>query len=480
MTPETHDEPEPQSRRRGVDGLLDSARDGLRNLLGRLRRISPREVLASPLAVGAIAAAWAAGIGLAIAALVMALVWIATPGSGLSAVDAMRVAGLLWSVAQGTAVAIGPVTYSLLPWGLAVVPLVLLGYAGGWAARRARVGSLSDLLALLGAGLATYTVIAYVVATATTRPDSSVSPVLAGLHALILSALAFTWGAWRASRHVLTEAVPAWLVVSLRAGGVGALTILGAGAIAAGAALFVRVDDAITMAQSLAAGVWGGLALLLLGLAYVPVAIVWASAYLLGAGFTIGPAVAVSPFIPVTAPTQLPPFPLLAAVPQSGTPLAWALPVVGVVAGVLAGLMVARCAKEAPRLARLGLAAGAAVVSAATLMLLATLSDGALGDVRLAHLGPSPTTVGVLTFGLVLLGAAPSAVLPRGPKAPMLVVAQDPDHGQDLAGPMPQEPLEPTMPEADAGEPNGMMAMQSNASHDTVQIMIDDQPVKGP
>ena len=477
MTPETHEEPEPQSRRRDVPGFVSATAVWLRQLPRQVTRIRPRDALGSPWSIGPIAAAWAAGIGLAVAALVMALVWIATPGSGLSVADAMRVAGLLWSVAHGTAVTIGPVTYSLLPWGLAVVPLLLLGYAGGWAARRARIGSVTELVALVSTGVATYTVIGFVVAAATTRPDSSVSPLLAALHAMTLSAVAFTWGAWRWSREVLNEAVPAWTVVSLRAGGVGALTIVGAGAIAAGAALFVRVDDAITMAQSLAAGVWGGLALLLLGLAYVPVAIVWSSAYLIGAGFTIGPAVAVSPFIPVTAPTQLPPFPLLAAVPQSGTPLAWALPVVGVVAGVLAGLMVARCAKDAPRLSRLGLAAGASVVSAAALMLLAVLSDGALGDVRLAHLGPSPTTVGLLTFGLVLVGAVPSAVLPRGPKAPVLVVAHDPIATQDL--------LEPMAPEATEESPDGMMSpetytTQSNASRDTEQILIDEQTVKGP
>ena len=488
MTPETHEEPEPQPPRRDLAGLVGSATDWLRSLPRQVSRIRLRDALGSPWAVGLIAAAWAAGIGLAVAALVMALVWIATPGSGLSVADAMRVAGLLWSVAHGTAVTIGPVTYSLLPWGLAVVPLVLLGYAGGWAARRARVRSVLDLLTLVSMAVFAYSAISFVVAATTSRPDSSVSPLLAALHALILSALAFTWGAWRSSRDALNEAVPAWIVVCLRAGGVGALTILGAGAVGAGAALFVRVDDAITMAQSLAAGVWGGLALLLLGLAYVPVVIVWSSAYLLGAGFTIGPAVAVSPFIPVTAPTQLPPFPLLAAVPQSGTPLAWALPVVGVVAGVLAGLMVVRSAKGSTRLSRLGLAAGAAVVSSATLMLLAVLSDGALGDVRLAHLGPSPTMVGLLTFGLVLVGAVPSAVLPRGPKAPVLVVAHDPAVAEDLE-PVVEAPASPSdsmvpgdsMVLGDGQQAQGgMMAADGNARHDTVQITIDEQIVRGP
>jgi hypothetical protein len=197
--------------------------------------------------------------------------------------------------------------------------------------------------------------------------------------------------------------------------------------VAGAAALLVRVDDAITMSQALHAGVWGGLGLLLLGLAYVPVAIVWATSYVIGAGFVIGPAVTVSPFIPVTAPTQLPPFPLLAAVPQTATPIAWALPALGVVAGVVVGVVIARSCRQESRLARLVLAVASAAVSGLLLMVVSYLGDGALGDVRLTQLGPSPSTVGVLAFVLVLLGAVPSAVAPAPPARPSLAVAADDD-----------------------------------------------------
>ena len=86
--------------------------------------------------------------------------------------------------------------------------------------------------------------------------------------------------------------------------------------------------------------------------------VAWAAAYLVGAGVVIGPAVVVSPFIPVTAPTALPPFPLLAALPQTASPLAWALPLAGILAGVLVGLSIARRARAESRLHRLALPSG--------------------------------------------------------------------------------------------------------------------------
>ena len=152
---------------------------------------------------------------------------------------------------------------------------------------------------------------------------------------------------------------------------------------------------------------------------------VWGAAYVMGAGVVIGPSITVSPFVAVTAPTQLPPFPLLAALPQEASPLAWALPLAGVVAGVLAGIVIARRARRESRLVRLALATGAAVVAGALLALASYLAAGSLGELRLAYLGPLPTTVGILGAVLVVLGAAPSAAAAASTDRPRLSVAND-------------------------------------------------------
>ena len=413
-------EREATSRRARTDGvrLAGRVRERLARLPTRLRGDGRRPVwLVAPLAAG-----WAAIIGLGIAALPAVVVWMTTPQSGLTWLESLRVSGLLWLVADGAPISLAGTVYSLLPWGLAIVPVLLLGYAGGWASRRSRVDTLGGVALLVGLGTVTYALVAAGLAAWTHGPVDGVSPLDAFVMAGLLAAVAFGWGAIRSADVDVVARVPDWAVVIVRSGLVGVLAILGLGAFAATAALLVHVDDAVTMAQSLHAGLGGGLGLLVAGIAYVPVMVVWAASYVVGAGVVIGPAVTVSPFIPVTAPTQLPPFPMLAALPQTASPLAWALPLAGILAGVLVGLAVARHARHESRLLRLALAVGAAAVSALVMLLLAALASGSLGDLRLAHVGPSPTTVAVLTGLLVLLGAVPSAVAVPSTDRPALSI----------------------------------------------------------
>ncbi len=431
MPAPTEQEPERVPRTVSTDRarLVASARSGLRRVGSRLGGGSSRQAwLIAPFA-----AVWAALIGFAVLALPLLLVWMATPQSGLTWVASLRVSGLLWVVAHGAPVAVAGTTYSLVPWGLAIVPVMLLGYAGGWAARRTGADTPRSVAGLVGLAAAVYALLACTGAVVVHGADADVSPVHALIAAAVIAVLAFGWGALRAAGLAAADLMPDWLTVILRGGLLGAMTLLGLGALAATASLLVHVDDAVTMSQSLHAGIGGGLGLLLAGVAYVPVLVVWATAYVVGAGIVIGPAVVVSPFIPVTAPTQLPPFPLLAALPTSTGPLAWALPLAGVLAGVLVGLAVARRARRESRLLRLTLAVGSAAVAGAIMMLLSYLASGSLGDLRLAHMGPSPLSVAVLTAILITLGAAPIAVVASPSDRPSLTVAPvDPDEATDV------------------------------------------------
>ena len=70
----------------------------------------------------------------------------------------------------------------------------------------------------------------------------------------------------------------------------------------------VEYGDATNMLQI---PLWPFFGLLALGIAYTPVMAIWGASYAMGAGVVIGPAITVSPFIAVTAPATLPPFPLL-------------------------------------------------------------------------------------------------------------------------------------------------------------------------
>ncbi|MBI1350598.1 MAG: hypothetical protein GC156_05710 [Actinomycetales bacterium] len=407
----------------------------------------PQRLLPEPL--GVLAGIWAAAIGFSLAAVPMLIVWMASPGTGLTWVGALRLGGLVWIVAQGTPVAIAGVELTLLPWGLAIIVLLLLAYAGGWAARRSGPGSWSGVARLTAAGALTYAAIVGVIAHLAYQPTARASLVDAVLHSLVLAIIGLGWGSARAAGLLPDPRIPAPALAMLRAGVGAVLAILAVGAIAAAASLLAHFDDAITMTQSLGGGIGGGLALTLLGIAYAPVIAVWSAAYLLGAGVVLAPSVTMTPFIATSAPTDLPPFPLLAALPSEAPVFAWGLPMTGVLAGVLAGIHIARSCRREPRLTRLALAAGAAAVTGLLMAGVAWLASGGLGSDRLAHLGPTPATVGILAAVLVVLGAVPSAVVPGQSGLPRLRVART---KAARRGHAPADPGEAPTPVADPAD----------------------------
>jgi hypothetical protein len=184
--------------------------------------------------------------------------------------------------------------------------------------------------------------------------------------------------------------------------------LLAGGALLAGASLAVHSSRATALASATGPGLFGGVALLLLGVLLVPNAAIWGTSWLAGPGFAVGAGTAVGPFGTTLGP--VPAFPLLAALPGGGAPV-W----LGVVmlaiplgAGVLGGLLVARrltcswtfAALEA---SALGPCVGLGIAA------LAGISGGPLGAHRLAAVGPSPWRVGLAVALEVALPAAVTA-----------------------------------------------------------------------
>ncbi|MBR8643383.1 hypothetical protein KEF29_38610 [Streptomyces tuirus] len=196
-----------------------------------------------------------------------------------------------------------------------------------------------------------------------------------------------------------------------------AVSLVGHGATAQGALL--RLTEG-----------WSGrFAALLLCTALLPNAAVWGAAYALGPGFALGTGHVVSPLSSAPA-SFLPPFPLLAAVPEAGEgePVHWVAGVVPVVAGVVVGRVVAGGAVSGERggtrpgggrgavwsPGRTARAAGlAAVLCAAVLTGLAALSGGPLGVDVLASFGPVGWQVGAAALAWLVLVAVPTAVAVR-------------------------------------------------------------------
>jgi hypothetical protein len=183
-------------------------------------------------------------------------------------------------------------------------------------------------------------------------------------------------------------------------------TLVAVGAVLAGSALAIHLGEASRLERSLAPGAAGTVLLLLLELGYLPNAIVWAISFCLGPGFAFGASTVVTPT--GSALTQLPAFPLLAALPpglHAAMP-GWLEPTVlalPYLAGVIGGLLLSRSAPGMPLDAAplWGLASG--VACGCLLGLLAALSGGPLGGARLAAVGPSgwqAAVVGGLELGV--------------------------------------------------------------------------------
>jgi hypothetical protein len=354
-----------------------------------------------PLAViGVIAACAAAGAGLAALTLLAVIGWIAAPhdslGGGLPGV--LRTAVQLWLVGHHVSFGLrGTGRIGLLPLGLVLLPGALLWRSGRWVVRTGRVERLRHVGYAALALAVPYAVLAGALAIASRAPLSTPSSAQAAAAGFGLAFVAGGLGGARALAPwgrliALLPDRARCLVV----GATGALTLLaGAGALLAGAALVTHASGFRLALEQLSPGPVGAALLLLAGLAYLPNAVIWAMAYVIGPGFAVGVGTVVAPTGTVIGP--LPVFPLLAALPGTsqgphagaGGLAGYGLLALPYLAGAVGGLLTVRTAPsptiEAAPL--WGLAAG--VVAGCVTGVLAVVSGGPLGDGRLATVGPS-------------------------------------------------------------------------------------------
>ncbi|MEU6239670.1 DUF6350 family protein [Streptomyces sp. NPDC047024] len=238
------------------------------------------------------------------------------------------------------------------------------------------------------------------------------------------------------------------LRTALRAAVAGAAVLTGGGALLLGVSLVGHGDAARLAFTQLTEGWTGRSTVLLLAVSLIPNAAVWAASYALGPGFTLGSGHLVHPLLSDPAPL-LPPFPLLAAVPDPGrgTPLNWAAAAVPVAAGVTVGWFVARgatrrgeAATRWPALHTTGVLALAALLCAGALALLAALSGGPLGVGALADFGPVWWLTGPAAGLWVLVTGLPVAWTVRawrlrGTRKRGETAARTEDPQRPLAGP---------------------------------------------
>ncbi|MBV9095568.1 MAG: hypothetical protein JO132_17130, partial [Streptosporangiaceae bacterium] len=247
-----------------------------------------------PLAVtGGIAACAAAATGLAVLTTLTAVGWVTAPhvglGGGLGGV--LRTAGLLWLVAHHVGFTVrGVGRIGMLPLGLVLLPGALLAAAGRWVVRAGHVTRLRHVGYAALALAFPYALLAGALAVASRTPVASPSlwqaVVAAFLLAMVAGGLGAARGLARWSRLAgLTAAGPRAIVTGML--GSGAVLAAAGAALAAGS-LAAHLHEARAASDALSPGPGGAALLLLAELGYLPNAIIWAVAYLLGPGFAFG------------------------------------------------------------------------------------------------------------------------------------------------------------------------------------------------
>lgn len=157
---------------------------------------------------------------------------------------------------------------------------------------------------------------------------------------------------------------------------------------------------------ALDAGVVGGAVLVVGQLLVVPDLAVWATAWLVGPGFSLGEGASVT--LSGAQPGLLPLVPVLGALPAGGELPGWvvgllALPVV--VGALVSWLACRRLARLSGWRTKLETAVTACVVTALLVLVASSLASGSLGVQRLQHVGPNPWLVAACVLGELLVGA---------------------------------------------------------------------------
>ncbi len=397
----------------------------------------------SPVVLGLVGGAQAA-LGSLLCVLVPAVVvWMASPTTAAVWTETLRVASAGWLLAHHASVGVEGGHLSLVPLGLTLVPVAWCWSAGRRLAEALAVVGPSGLrrqaISAWAAFAGGYAVLAGVVSLVTGTSLARPSASQAFLGAAVLSGSAGgaalarrllvlrTDGGTIASYVVRRLRLPVLVRRVLRLAGIVLGAWVAAGAALTVVALLLGWDRVAALREALAPGLVGGLGLTLLDLAYLPPAVLWAAAWLTGAGFSVGAGTAVTPAATSLGP--LPAVPLLGALPEpGGMPVwAWTALAVPVLAGVLAGWRLRLGSPDISRRGAAALSVAVAVVVGVGALVLAWMSSGAAGGDRMAHVGPSPWPVALCLSGQVLAGCVLAALLlpagddgSTGSRAPLL------------------------------------------------------------
>ncbi len=391
---------------------------------------SPTGLVAAAAAVRAVAVG---ASGLILAAGLALVLWAVTPSSGADVGIALQGGVVAFAAANLMPVLIGGITLTLPPLLLTLAIAALLAAT----ARRGRFlpqGRYQETVSIL-----VTTVVYGIVVAAACRglgPPEAVparwvwtAPALAFVAtALGMLRPGSAWHGW------WIETAPGWARVGVRGGGIGVGVLIAGGGIALSVGLVAHFGSAVGVA-ALAAPSWlDGLGLAMLGMAYVPNAVIAAAGYVAGVGFEMG-AGTYSPF--GTTIVDLPAVPLLAAAPdQAGR--SW-IGLAFLVVPAIAGYLIARPAIKhlSTRSDRVVASAVAAALTGGLLAAVAAIARGGVGDGRWSAFGVPPALLGAIVavevgaIALLVAGLTGGRSVPWRLSSPQTAELDDESTGGD-------------------------------------------------
>ena len=414
-----------------MSNLLGQTRRG-----GRTRRSGavgppPPELPPSVAGSALLAAAQAAGASLTTVLVPVVVTWVATTGGAATWADVVRVSLDLWLAGQHTGLVVPGGHLGLMPLGLSLAPLLACWYAGRRLARvldprgdriaagasiaRPAMPPLRALVAFAAAYALLAGLAASLAAMPTARPIVPQAVLGAGITAALagtLGAAGYRHGGVRAAVSAALSRLPEQVERVLRPAVAAVAVQLLAGMLVLVTLIVLQRDRVLALHRALHPDAAGSLVLVLLQVALLPNLGIWVASALAGPGFALGTGTAVSVLSVTLGP--LPAVPVLGALPATG-PLpapVRAVLTVGVLAGVVAGVVLRRGGDrgwvvtllEVPAV---GLASGAVFAAAAW------LAGGPAGPGRLAVAGPRVAQAAGALAGEVSIGVLALVVVSR-------------------------------------------------------------------
>lgn len=367
--------------------------------------------------LAAIAAAAVTLVGLAGLGLGLAVINALDPAGGMPVAGSLAVAGRLWLLAQGGGVELASGPLVLAPLLLTLAVAWGLSRAGRAVVRARELTGPPDIAATLAVVVGVHLLLTLVLAAVLDAPDARVHWLRTTVGAVLLAAAAAGWGAGRES-GVLDEFLdraPATTRPVLRGALAGLLTAVALCVVVVAVAVVADARGYAAVSESLGGAAAGAVGLLGLAVLLLPNAAAAVLGLAAGPGFVVGTATTVS--VHGVTLGSVPALPLLAALPDTqAVPLvAFVSQLIPAVAGLVAGIVLARRLRPGDGgsvvagLAGIVAGVGLGVLSG----LLVWVAGGSLGGGMLAEVGAPAVPTALAVAAQAGITAAVAAMIAR-------------------------------------------------------------------